>query len=147
MNRTWTAWDVWTNIMAGVVFPTILASMIFIYAFVPPSPSPSPNPNPNPPAPVVDTTTIGRSYGATLAHTYADAWDQAAKDVESGTPIPAVQIALQTAWKADRTTAFTKQVAPTFEAIIPEGTEGDTVSRRQWAKAAREFASGLRGVK
>jgi hypothetical protein len=91
---------------------------------------------------------IGHNYAVHgLAHTYADALDAAGSQVAAGIKMGDVVSGFQKTWQAAREAEFTKSVAPTLSAAIPEGTEGDSAGRASWAAAATGLAKGMREVK
>lgn len=104
-------------------------------------------PTPSPAPVVTDMTSVGRSYGAVLASTYADAWEKAAASVDAGKPMATIQADLQAVWLASRTAAFGEKVEPVLSAMLPAGTEPTPSNRAAVSASYRDFAEGLRGVK
>jgi hypothetical protein len=94
---------------------------------------------------VTETSELGKSYAPFVVTTYADAWLAAATALEDGKSVGESQEIFQSTWKAGRTRAFQKHVAPSFQRLLPEGTEpADPATRKRVASHWRAFARGLR---
>lgn len=98
------------------------------------------------PSAAVDGNALGRKYAPTVCSTLGDAWGKAADMLESGHSVTESIGTLQAAWQEDRVSAFSKQVAPEFARVLPEGTEpADPAKRAEVVKLWREFSKGLKG--
>ncbi len=96
----------------------------------------------------VDGMALGKAFAPVLTSTYADAWMAAAGDLEHGRSPVEAQKTLQETWKDGRIKAFTTMVAPSFSAVLPEGSEPTSPEHRARVVALwRSFASGLKGGK
>ena len=94
----------------------------------------------------VDGMALGKAFAPVLASTYADAWMAAAGDLEQGKSAVEAQKTLQETWKDGRVKAFTTMVAPSFSAVLPEGSEPTSPEHRARVVALwRSFAGGLKG--
>jgi hypothetical protein len=96
----------------------------------------------------VDGLALGKAFAPVLASSYADAWMAAAGDLEHGKSAVEAQKTLQETWKNGRVKAFTTMVAPSFSAVLPEGSEPTSPEHRARVVALwRSFAGGLKGGK
>jgi hypothetical protein len=128
--------------LAAVALPALVGFHFYTSA---PSDNVVPHPSPQPASSVV---AAGHSYAVRgLCGTYADALDQAGKDVAAGKPMAAAIAGLQSSWQIARQDAGEAALNPILSAIIPAGSEGDPASRARWAAAAHDLATGMRGVK
>lgn len=95
----------------------------------------------------VDGLALGKAF-TVLASSYADAWMAAAGDLEHGKSAVEAQKTLQENWKNGRVKAFTTMVAPSFSAVLPEGSEPTSPEHRARVVVLwRSFADGLKGGK
>ena len=104
----------------------------------PPSPQPPHDPHFVP---------IGQAYITALGKTYASAWDDGAKELETGQQLSGALAAVAKAWSTNRTQLFDQMVTPEFGKVIPETTKDADVTpqeRAAMAAAWRGFALGLR---
>jgi hypothetical protein len=111
------------------------------------APRPAP-PRPAPPAPVAATvgTALGMAYAPALASAYGDGWTAAADTLERGGTVAEAREALRDAWTMSRERAFIARVAPTFDRVLPEGSEPATPAQRAEVVGLwRDFARGLKG--
>lgn len=124
-----------------------------------PNPNPDPTPNPNPPGPnptpnppLPDPTSLGeklgREFGPKLAASLADGFETAATMLAAGTSAKDADDALKAKFQANRWKAFAEAAGPTFDAVVPAGSEPkDAATREAFAKLHRDFARGLRGAR
>ena len=120
-------------------FAVLTLAGVILYEHLTPQGGPAPSPT-------VNGVALGKAYAPTLASTYADAWDVAAKTLEDGKTVAEAQKALQDAWRDARVKAFRAEVLPGFGVVLPEGTEPtDPAKRAQVAELWRSFAKGLKG--
>lgn len=106
-----------------------------------------PNPTPGPP-PTVDAVTLGKSFAPKLAASLADGFETAATMIAAGTSVKEADEALKAKFQASRWAAYEQFVGPTFNAVVPDGTDPkDAAARAAFAKLHRDFAAGLRGGK
>jgi hypothetical protein len=90
---------------------------------------------------------IGQAYIAALGKTYASAWDEGAKGLDTGQNLSTSLDAVAKAWSTNRTQLFDQMVSPEFSKLIPETTKDADVTpqgRAAMAAAWRGFALGLR---
>jgi hypothetical protein len=108
----------------------------------PSGPTPSPQPPHDP-----HFVSIGQSYITALGKSYASAWDEGAKGLDTGQDLSAALDAVAKAWSTNRTQLFDQMVTPEFGKLIPEMTKDADVTpqeRAAMAAAWRGFALGLR---
>ncbi len=89
---------------------------------------------------------IGRTYLTALGKTYASAWDEGAKGLDSGQNLSTVLSAVAKTWSTNRTQLFDQMVTPEFGKLIPETKKDTDVTpqeRAAMAAAWRGFALGL----
>ncbi len=111
---------------------TIL-SMVILWPYVAPY---IPKPDP--------FVSLGKSYRADTATSYAAGWDAGAASLESGKAVAEAMKAHKDAWLKARQAAFAAKVAPSLAKVLPEGTEPDAGQRAATVAAWRGLAKGLR---
>src|SRR6185312_4744172 len=91
---------------------------------------------------------LGQTYRAQLAKVYAHAWEEGARNLDSGAGPGAAIDGVARSWDAGRLDLFETAVTPEFSKVVPEGkSEKDLSSddRARLAAAWRGFARGLGG--
>ncbi len=130
------------NRIAGVLLPLTVALGCYMAATGLHDPSRPPAPSPS------AISAASHAYAVQgLAGTYADAFDAAAKLVESGGSKADVWKLVQTQWQADRVAAFDRLASPAFKSALAADREFTDADRPDVASELRAFATGLRRVK
>lgn len=91
---------------------------------------------------------IGQTYRTELGKVYARAWEDGARNLESGAGAAAAIDGVAKSWDAGRVSLFESLVTPELVKIVPEGKADKDITaedRSRLAAAWRGFAKGLGG--
>jgi hypothetical protein len=134
----------WRTLVTVAISGMLGAALVmFAYArlVTPNQPVPNPEQPQNP-----RFAAIGKAYLPQLGKAYAAAWEEGAKQLETGGGISAALDAVSKTWSANRTRLYDQMLTPEFSKIVAESVKDadlTPVERSAMAAAWRGLSSGL----
>jgi hypothetical protein len=89
---------------------------------------------------------LGRAYLPQLGNAYATAWNEGARELDSGANVSDAINTVAKHWSEGRTYLYDKIITPEFDKILPDNGQHENITpaeRAAMAAAWRGFALGL----